>query len=61
MFFSGEVDEKVYEKVNSNQIVIFSILPAVVPKKEAMKKGKNFLKIKSEQILKILKWAKVKT
>ncbi len=59
--FSGEVDEKVYEKVNSNQIVIFSILPAVVPKEEAMKKGKNFLKIKSEQIFKILKWAKVKT
>jgi len=58
--FAGEVDEKVYKRFNSDKIVIFSILPTIVSKKEAMKKGKNFLKVKSEQIFKVLKWKKEK-
>jgi len=58
--FAGEVDEKVYKKFNSEQIVILSILPAIVSKEDAMKNGKSFLKIKSEQIFKVLKWAKVR-
>lgn len=59
--FAGEVDEKVYKKFNPEKIVIFSILPSIVSKEEAMKKGKSFLKIKSEQIFKVLKWEKVRT
>ena len=54
----GTVDEEVYKILNSNLISIMSILPGLVDYKDAMKKAKYYLRIKTEQILKILKYGK---
>ena len=54
----GTVDEEIYKILNSNLISIMSILPGLVDYKDAMKKAKYYLRIKTEQILKILKCGK---
>ena len=56
IILAGEVDKKVYRKIYSENVIIMSILPELLSKKEAMERGKEFLRIKAEQIFKILKW-----
>ena len=52
----GTVDEEIYKILDSNMISIISILPGLVDYRDAMKKAKYYLRIKTEQIMKILKW-----
>ncbi len=61
IILAGTVERNIYKKINEENIIVMSILPGLLSYDEAMKEGKKLLKIKAQQIFKLLKFRQKQT